>query len=190
MEKRSSLAIVLVLLGVGCSSATSSPSTLVPGQVDADGVPSTDARPPPGMLPPPPPSSKTGPAPECPSLREPTSANLGGSNDLRAQLTGIYRSCTGESGLEIRIDPESDTRLLWYSLDERFVRGPSYGTLDIGECEGARCDVTWETNGSFGESSPPHTLTVWSDPTAIALETDPPDPPSAGNGNEWLRVAD
>jgi hypothetical protein len=190
--QRASLAIVLVTqvtLGVSCSSASSN-GTLSPGQLDADGVPSTDARPPSGgVLPPSSPPNSTGPSAQCPSFRGPATTNLEGANDVRARLVGIYRSCSSSfNGLEVRIDPESETGLVWYLLDERFVRtSAGNGTLDIAECDGSRCAVTWTAPYPTEESEQPHILTVWSEPTAITIET---DPPNGENGNEWLRIAD
>jgi hypothetical protein len=99
----------------------------------------------------------------------------------------MYRSCSSEAGLEIRVDPGSSTRLLWYSLDRRFVRfngDATSGSFDVSACEGARCAIGWETDG-VPDSDPIRELTVWSGPTAMAVEAD-----DFGTLGEWLRVAD
>lgn len=185
-----SIVALAVLAGVatGCSSASSGEGTLAPGQVQVDGP---NAAPPPdgprgvGMQPPPP---KSG-GPGCPSSREPANAVLNSAADVRAQLVGIYRTCLGgDTGLEVRLDPDSDLRLLWYALDDRFVRlGPgtaTSGAMVIGECDGAACMITWHSSGMEDDPNSERELTVWTGPTAITVTTD-----RTGSWSEWVRVA-
>lgn len=185
---------LIALLVSGCSGG-SDDGTLLPGQVDADGPsepPPTAASPPMAGRKPPAPPPEQGPFPGCPSLREASTTKLPDVASVRTQLVGMYRSCNGgDTGLEVRIDPDSETRLLWYVLDNRFVRVSSglatTGTIDIGECDGASCSVTWYSNGASDPISPDREMLVWSEPTAMVVKT------ASGDGaswSEWLRIAD
>jgi hypothetical protein len=185
------LASVAMVAGIasGCSSASSGGgSTLAPSQVDTDGP--MKAPPPDG-----PSAGKAPPPPQqqdfegCPSTRDPAETVLTGADDVRAKLVGIYRTCLGVgTGLEIRLDPDSDLRLLWWALDDRFVRLQgglaASGAMVIGECDGAACLITWHTSGMADDPDPERELTVWSDPTAITVAAN-----RAGSWSEWVRVA-
>lgn len=186
------VASIAVVAGIasGCSSATSA-STLEPAQIDANGptpVPRPDG--PTGVKQPPPIQEPTAPAAECPATRGFADATLASPSDVRALLVGIYEKCSaGENNVELRIDPDKDTSLLWYLLDDRFVRlGTATGTagwMEIEDCDGAACNVTWWTpgGGDFGRA---RTLRVWTGPTAFTIESQE----DFGAWSSWLRVAD
>ena len=114
-----------------------------------------------------------------------------GAADVRARLPGIYRSCAGDTGIELRVDPDNELRLLWYALDLRFVRiqgsTATAGYIDVRECEGTSCTVDWYTEGFDQQAAPIRTMTIWSDPTALLVDN------GTGDGalwNEWVRVAE
>jgi hypothetical protein len=173
-----------------CSSGSSSGGFIAPTQVDSDG-PTAIPPPPghgPGGMPGQPPEN--GPSPQCPSYRDPSETTLDGAPDVRARLVGLYSSCSGGTGLEIRLDRDSDTRLVWYALDSRYVRlrggAATSGWMDIGECDGAVCTITWHSDGVTDEIDPERELTIWSEPTAFTVATD-------GIGQSWseyLRIAE
>lgn len=177
-------------LTAACSSAGSSGGTLAPDQVNAND-PSAVREPTP--LPPPdgpsPPPGPPEPMRECPSQRTTVSTlELSSVDDARTRLDGLYRSCEDGMNLELRIDPDSDSRLLWYALDSRFVRLPAgtgrSGTIDIADCDGAVCSITWRSDD--GGSARTSDLTVWGDPTAIRATSDYSGAPWV----EYLRIAD
>lgn len=181
-----------VILGVasGCSSASSSSEALPPGQLDADGP--TAVRPPPtdARKPPPPPPEDMGLLPGCPSSRDGTTVEPTGAADVRARLPGIYRSCAGGAGIELRVDPDDESRLLWYALDLRFVRiqgsTATTGYIDVSECEGTSCTIEWHSDGLDQQVAPIRTMTIWSGPTALLIENGTGD---GASWSEWVRVA-
>lgn len=183
--------VVLASMVSACSSASSSGGTLAPAPVDANGPNGSVA--PPSL----PPSGPSMPPPNdqrfegCPATREESDVAITGVDDVRARLAGVYRGCQGGgTGLELRIDPDSDVRLLWYMLDSRFVRLADAGTsgsIDIGECEGAVCTVAWQSNGDSDEGlGISRELTVYADPTAFRITSDY----SGTSWTEYIRIAD
>lgn len=91
------------------------------------------------------------------------------------------------TGLELRADPDEPNRVLWYRLDERFVResGEVYnsGWFDIGDCTTYSC-TTQGFTGGHADDDGIRSLTLWSDPTAISIDSS-----STGARDEWVRVA-
>jgi hypothetical protein len=101
--------------------------------------------------------------------------------DVRGAV-GIYRSCNENRGLEIRIHDETG-ELLWYRLDDRFVRFPSdRGSLEVIACDGHSCTVNF-THRGLGPVA--HQLDLWRDPTSLVLLAE-----GETYAQEWMRVAD
>lgn len=182
--------VVLAFMAVACSSANSSGGPLAPGQVNAnDPNAAMEPEPPlppsgPSTLPPAPPESIKG----CPQNREAPDVVLTGADDVRTRLAGVYRVCGGGTGIELRVDASSDTRLRWYLLDNRFVHLAGTGTsgmLDIGDCDGAVCIVDWQSDDRSTSSSS-RELTVYEAPTAITITTDYSESVWTG----YIRIAD
>lgn len=99
---------------------------------------------------------------------------------------GIYRECLDGSGVELRIDPDDATHMLWYRMDDRFVRmnGPEdYGWFTIDECSVYQCTTMWHV-GNDDQQNGFRSLQLWRDPIAITV-----DSTSTGVRNEWVHVA-
>ena len=185
--------IVLAGVAAGCSSGGSSVASIDRGTaIGSDPTPiPPPTEPGPPMAPSQPPPNAAQNLTGCPSQREASTLALTGADDVRTRLVGIYRGCQGGTGLELRIDPESDTRLLWYALDDRYVRLPpattTRGFIDVGECDGPTCTVTWgDYDGEPDDYAPTRKLSVWEEPTAITVATDINGP----SWTEYLRIAD
>jgi hypothetical protein len=187
--KYPALAFGLVSALSACT-ATSSSGAFVPGQVDADDPNGPNEASASAV----PPSTAPGPSggadlPGCPSARpieeEPTT-EITSADDLRARVAGVYRSCLGgNTGLELRVDPDTD-RLLFYSLDERFVRltdAGTYGWIEVGDCAQSSCTI--ESNSDIASMQFSGKIVVWSNPFALEIiDTE------RSSGTQWRRVAD
>jgi hypothetical protein len=178
----------LLGLAAACNSTSSGGGSLAPREAEAQGptaIPPPPAGPGPGGMPGQPP--KNGPSQHCPSYRDPSDTTLDGVADARARLVGLYTGCSSGTGLEIRPDRDSDTRLVWYVLDDRYVRitggAATSGWVDIEDCDGAVCTVTWHSDGVSDDLDTFHELTIWSDPTAFTVATD-----MGQSWSEYLRI--
>lgn len=178
-----------IVLGVvaGCSSPSSSSGTLAPSPIDAEGTPAVPPRE--GTAKRPPPPSESGEQSKgCPSSRTDAAVELTAGADLRARLPGIYRSCDGYGGIELRLAPDDEMRVVFYPLDDRFVRvaGSNGGYFDVTECDGASCSSEWyEDEGGGTPTTSTRTITLWSEPTAVMVERS-----NGASWTEWVRVAD
>jgi len=182
----------LVLGLLACSSASSGRGDIAPGQLDPNGP----GAPEPPMTSPSPPPANSGfgtndAPPGCPEKRidEETVTDLTDVAEVRARLVGIYRDCHGTFGTELRVDPNSETRLLLWSLDERFVRRTTPATtgwIDIQSCSGTSCTVEWHVDDTGADSSISE-LRMWSAPTAVHIETTMTN--NQTSYFEWVHVA-
>jgi hypothetical protein len=92
----------------------------------------------------------------------------------------------GGMNLEIRLDPSSDTRLLYTTLDERFVSTGSTGdtgSIELVDCESGSCQGKWQSDGG-AYASGDRELRIWTEPTAMTVYD------TAYLANEWVRIAD
>lgn len=181
---------------LACNSASSGRGDLSPTQLNPDDPSGPSLPPAPRASPPP--STSGSPGAEtpagCPDKRAAgsteTSTDLTSVADVRARLVGMYRDCHGSFGTELRLDPDSDTRLLMWSLDDRFVRRTTPGTsgwIDIQSCDGSACTVAWHIDDAGSDTvGPVRELTMWSDPIAVHIEVDIDNTLSYF---EWVRVA-
>ena len=126
----------------------------------------------------------------CPENREASDVVLTGVDDGRTRLAGVYRACEGGAGIELRIDPDSDTRMRCYLLDGLYIRRrgtDSSGTVDIGECEGAVCTADSQSDqGTFGSFGTARELTIYDHPIAFRIASKP----SGSSWTDYIRVAD
>ena len=182
--KATTFAVLLAGIAWGCSGGAD--GSLLPGQVSADEPtavpPPTNPGGPTAVKSPPPPADD-GPSPGCPSLRSGTASEVTDAAALRAELVGVYRTCMpGLANLELRADPDSETRLRWWSLDERFVRTSDSGSFDVLECVDTTCNLDWYRSGDSQATT--RTVSVWNEPTALSMRD------GSYMANEWVRVAD